>query len=356
MSQSPVRARDLGVVVGGFEVGEHNAITDVPGVLVGQTTVIEGTDIRTGVTAIVPTAVVTARGTLPAALAVGNGHGKFVGSTQIDELGVIETPILLTATLSAFRAADALVGYMLGLAGYESVQSVNPVVGETNDGYLSDIRARPITQQHGLDAIEGARGGAVNEGAVGAGTGTGALGFKAGIGTSSRRLGPGPKAGVVAALVQANFSGTLTVSGVPIARRAALATVDPVAAQGTDERRGNSCMIVVATDLALDARQLARVARRALAGLVRVGSDLAGGSGDYALAFSTVRPGGPTLLDASLDPLFRATVDCVEEAVLNSLFMATTTVGWEGHVLHAVPHHYVREALAAAGVLDDSLG
>src|SRR5579875_2141709 len=205
----PARARDLGIVVGHLGTGTHNAITDVPGVSVGHTTVIQDPDIRTGVTAVVPAGVLPADGQLPAALAVGNGHGKLVGATQIAELGVIETPVLLTATLSIFRVADALVGYLLALPGYESVQSVNPVVGETNDGFLSDIRARPVTAEHVLAALTSAAGGPVAEGAVGAGTGTGALGYKAGIGTSSRLL----NGTHVGALVQANFAGTLTIPG-----------------------------------------------------------------------------------------------------------------------------------------------
>lgn len=230
MEQRPARARELGVVIGGFGTGPGNAITDVPGVSAGHATLVRGGDIRTGVTAVVPARVMAAGGQCAAGLAVGNGHGKFTGSTQIGELGVIETPVLLTATLSVFRVADALVGYMLALPGYETVVSINPVVGETNDGFLSDIRARPLTCEHVAAAIDDAAGGAVAEGAVGAGTGTGALGFKAGIGTSSRVL-PGAGAAVtIGALVQANFSGTLTVMGVPVPRAAALAGIAPIAA------------------------------------------------------------------------------------------------------------------------------
>jgi D-aminopeptidase len=344
MQQRPARARELGIVVGTLGTGPHNAITDVPGVLVGHTSVIEDPDIRTGVTAIVPAAVLPADGRLPAAIAVGNGHGKFVGATQIAELGVIETPVLLTATLSTFRVADALVGYLLSLPGYEDVQSINPVVGETNDGFLSDIRARPVTTGHVLAALASASGGPVAEGAVGAGTGTGALGFKAGIGTSSRVL-TGTRVG---ALVQANFSGTLTVSGVPIPKEAALAgrpgAHDAQPHAEPEAKSGNSCVIVVATDAAVDARQLARIARRALVGLARAGSDFTGGSGDYALAFSTTPPGGATIPEAALDPLFAATIDSVHEAILNSLFMARTMTGRRGHTLAAVPHAAVEFA------------
>jgi D-aminopeptidase len=353
------RARDLGVVIGGFGTGAGNAITDVPGVGVGHTTLVTGPDIRTGVTAIVPAQVMPAGAQCPAAVVVGNGYGKFIGSTQIAELGVIETPVLLTATLSVFRAADALVEYMLRVPGYEAVRSLNPVAGETNDGYLSDIRARPLRYEHVAAALDAAvPGTTVAEGAVGAGTGTGALGFKAGIGTSSRVVAAGPGAVTIGALVQANFSGTLTVLGVPVPREVALTDVDPVAAgqptaqptaQPTgqpEERAGGSCVIVVAIDAPLDSRQLGRVANRALAALARTGSDLAGGSGDYALAFSTTRPGGAVLADADLDPVFRATADCAEEAILNSLFMARSMTGYRGHTLYAVPHDQIRRALA----------
>jgi D-aminopeptidase len=336
MDQAPIRARELGAVIGAFGTGPRNAITDVTGVAVGHTTLIRGADIRTGVTAIVPAPVMAVGGRCAAALAVGNGYGKFTGSTQIAEFGVIETPILLTATLSAFRVADALVGYMLALPGREKVQSVNPVVGETNDGFLSDIRARPLTYEHVAAAIDGATDGTVTEGAVGAGTGTAALGFKAGIGTSSRVVAGHSAPITVAALVQANFSGTLTVMGVP------------VPATQPDERVGNSCVIIVATDAPLDSRQLKRVARRSLAGLARIGSDLAGGSGDYALAFSTAPASAPAFPDADIDPVFRATADCAEEAILNSLTTARTTTGYLGHTKYAVPHEWIRKACRSA--------
>ncbi len=352
MNQPTARARQLDVVIGGFGTGTRNAITDVPGVSVGHSTLDFGTDIRTGVTAIVPAMVMAPGGQVPAALAVANGHGKFVGSTQVAELGVIETPILLTGTLSTFKVADALIEYLLAMPGFADVQSINPVVGETNDGFLSDIRARPVSYEHVAAALDTAAGGLVGEGSVGAGTGTGALGFKAGIGTSSRVLtasSAGPSGTVtVAALVQANFSGTLTVMGIPIPKHAALAGRDRTGDGAPDEQAGNSCVIVVATDAPLDARQLNRVARRSFAGMARAGSDFAGGSGDYALAFSAARPGGSPMPDVDLDPIFRATADCVEEAILNSLFMARTTTGYQGHTKYAVPHGLVRRACAAA--------
>jgi D-aminopeptidase len=326
MSQRRMRARELGLDLGGGEPGPLNAITDVAGIRVGQTTVRDGAGIRTGVTAIVPDQVDRAGGELPAGLFVGNGYGKLIGATQLAELGVIETPILLTGTLSAFRAADALVTYMLGRPGNAGLLSVNPVVGETNDGYLSDIRARPVTEQHVLAAISAACGGPVAEGSVGAGTGTAALGFKAGIGTASRLLRlDAVRPCTLGVLVQSNFSGTLTVRGVRIS---APDRAEP-------EPSGNSCMIVVAVDHGLDARQLTRVARRAVFAMGRTGADFAGTSGDYAIAVAT-RASGP-VPDSVLGPVLAAVQDAVEEAILNSLFMATTTTGYLGHTRRAVP-------------------
>lgn len=346
LSQQPRRARDLGIAPGRYPPGPHNAITDVPGVAVGHVTLCQGQDVRTGVTAVVPAPLTTADGALPAALFVGNGYGKITGSTQLAELGVIETPIALTGTLSVFRAADALVTYVLGMPGNEGLLSVNPVAAETNDGYLSDIRARPVTAGHVLAAISGARGGPVAEGAVGAGTGTAALGFKAGIGTASRVMPlPGGEPCTVGVLLQANFSGTLTVLGVPVDAGEALAGLP----RDIAEPAGNSCVIVVAVDQPLDARQLGRVARRAVFGMGAAGADFAGGSGDYALAFAA-GTGGP-VPEAALEPVFAAVREAVEEAVLNSVFMATTTVGYQGHVRHACPHDFAVDACRKAGVL-----
>ncbi|GAB3834600.1 P1 family peptidase [Kribbella italica] len=331
------RARDLGVVIGTLPTGELNAITDVPGVSVGQTTIADG-DLQTGVTAIVPTGVTSG---LPAAVAVGNGYGKLVGSTQVDELGRLETPILLTGTLSVFRAADALLTYLLDRD--PRATSLNPVVGETNDGYLSDIRRRPITEQHVLDALTSASTDRPEEGCVGAGTGTCALGFKAGIGTASRRvllgedpsaaageLADGQPAGTIGVLVQSNFSGTLQVLGTQIP------------APQRIEPDGNSCMIVLATDLPLDARQLGRIARRAIFALGRIGSDYAPGSGDYAIAFATAYR--PPMPDQDLRPVFQATLEAVEEALLNSLTAARTTTGFQGRTQYAVPHELITAA------------
>ena len=340
-------AAELGLAGVAHDPGETNAITDVAGVRVGHATVVEGTDIRTGVTAIVPDGVDLAGGQLAGGLFVGNGFGKLIGVTQLAELGVIETPILLTGTLSAFRAADALVTYMLGLPGNEHMTTVNPVVGETNDGYLSDIRARPVTEQHVLAALTSARGGQVAQGCVGAGTGTAALGFKAGIGTASRlaRLPDGTES-TVGALVQSNFSGTLTVLGVPIDARQALAPVPDARPDSGehDEPDGNSCMIVVAVDRTLDSRQLTRVARRAVYAMGLVGADYAPSSGDYAITFSAGR--GQPISDAALGPLFSATLEAVSESILNSLFLATTTTGYQGHTKHAVPVDFVLRATA----------
>lgn len=335
--QTPRRVRDLGITIGTLPTGPLNAITDVPGVRVGQTTISSG-DLHTGVTAIVPS---SAADGLPAAVAVGNGYGKLVGSTQVDELGVIETPILLTGTLSVFRVADALLTWLLDRN--PRATSLNPVVGETNDGHLSDIRSRPITPAHVHAALDSASADLPAEGCVGAGTGTTALGFKAGIGTASRTVGSGTigsgtvGSGTIGVLVQANFSGTLTIRGTEI-------PAPPLDADG------NSCMIVVATDLPLDARQLGRVARRAVFAMSRVGSDYAPGSGDYAIAFTTSRPS--TYQDSDLRAPFRAVTEATEEALLNSLTMATTTTGFQGRTAPAVAHDLLVSRLESAGLLD----
>jgi D-aminopeptidase len=341
---SRARARDLGIIPGSLPTGEHNAITDVAGVRVGHTTLIEGSDVRTGVTAIVHDSL-TGTASLSAGLAVGNGFGKIVGTTQLGELGVIETPVVLTGTLCTFRAADALVSYMLSLPGNEGLETVNPVVAETNDGFLSDMRRRPVTEEHVLAALRGAAPGPVAEGAVGAGTGTRALGYKAGIGTSSRTVDCGAATGpvTIGALVQTNFSGTLTVLGVPI-------PPEPEADPAANEP-GNSCVIVLATDAPLDSRRLGRVAWRSLIGMARTGSDFSGRSGDYALVFSTAPAGADALPDSALDPLFLAAMDLTEEAILNSLFMAGTVSGFRDHVMHGVPLDRVRRLCSARGVL-----
>ena len=346
------RARAIGVAPGRLPAGASNAITDVPGIRVGHATLVEGTGIRTGVTAIVhdellPRSPVASSGsqppgtgTLAAGLSVFNGFGKMVGSTQVTELGTIETPVLLTATLSVFRVADALLSYLRERHGGEPPGSLNPVVAETNDGYLSDIWARPITAEHVRMALDTAAGGPVAEGCVGAGTGTGALGYKAGIGTSSRIVSSTTGPVTLGVLVQANFGGELTVLGVPVPAGASRPTPE-------DQDRGNSCVIVLATDAELDSRQLERVASRGFAGMARTGSDFSGGSGDYALAISTARRvtaaghatavAGYPVPDKDLDLLFQAAIEATEEAILNSLFMAVTTTGFRDHARHAVP-------------------
>ncbi|KAA1422953.1 P1 family peptidase [Mumia zhuanghuii] len=336
-----MRVDEIPLPPGAHPRGTHNAITDVAGIRVGHATIAEG-DLRTGVTAIVPEQLGASRRDLPAGLCVGNGFGKLLGTTQLRELGAIETPILLTSTLSAFRVADALVAHLLGWPGYESVTTLNPVVGETNDGFLSDVRARAVGPQHVERALAESRPGPVEEGCVGAGTGTTALGFKGGIGTASRLVDVGGTSCTVGALAQSNFSGDLTVAGVRMPAEVVLG--EPAA-----ETVGNSCMIVLATDAPVDSRQLDRVARRAVFAMGRVGAAYAHGSGDYALAFS-VGAGAPPA-DASLDPLLGAAMDAVEEALLNSVLTATTTRGFQDRLARAVPAAAVRSALRHAGVL-----
>ncbi|MCL7366504.1 P1 family peptidase [Streptomyces ardesiacus] len=335
------RARDLGVVVGSCGTGPLNAITDVPGVRVGHTTVRRPPDVHTGVTAVVPD--LAGPGTpLPAGVFTGNGYGKLIGTTQLTELGALETPVLLTSTLSAFRVADALVGWVLERPGCEEVRSLNPVVGECNDGFLSDIRARPVHEEHVRAALDTASGGPVAEGCVGAGTGTVALGFKAGVGTASRVPTVGDRRRTVGVLVQANFGGTLRVLGRPLAPRSPAAGPG---GPGPDTDVG-SCMIVVATDAPLDARQLTRVARRAVFALARTGAAYGHGSGDYAVAFGTRPDAGLPVADADLDPLFEAVLDGVEEAVLNSLLAAVPTTGPGGRTVPALPVDALVAALA----------
>ena len=362
------RARDLGLVPGRLPTGPANAISDVPGVRVGHATVIAGADIRTGVTAIVHDDLLSGAAALPAGLSVFNGFGKMVGSTQLAELGTLETPVLLTATLSVFRVADALLSCLHERhwgnpqEGHEP-GTLNPVVAETNDGYLSDIWARPITTEHVRMALDAAADGPVGEGCVGAGTGTSALGFKAGIGTASRIVGWAPGPVTLGALVQANFGGELTVLGTPVPAAEALAAagITDEAEQGSGgssgggapRLSGGSCVIVLATDAAVGSGRLERVASRAFAGMARTGSDFSGRSGDYALAFSTAAgraTAGPDerVPDSDLDLLFKAAIEATEEAVLNSLFMATTTRGFRDHIRHAVPLDYVRARLRAS--------
>ncbi|MEU9188953.1 P1 family peptidase [Streptomyces sp. NPDC048484] len=340
------RARELGLAVGDLPTGAHNALTDVPGVRVGHTTLVLPPRVHSGVTAIVPDGVCP-DSPLPAGVFAGNGYGKLLGTTQLAELGALETPVLLTSTLSAFRVADALVGWVLERPEGAGVRSLNPVVGECNDGLLSDIRSRPVREEHVRAALDSACGGRVAEGCVGAGTGMTALGFKAGIGTSSRRVPLAGREVTLGVLVQANFGGTLRVSGrevtpadVGIPATEPDLGLDTGTGTGTGTEAG-SCMVVVATDAPLDARQLTRLARRAVYGLARVGAAYGHGSGDYGLAFgirSLGMPAGPAVVpDDRLDPLFVAVLDAVEESVLNALLTATTTTGPYGHTRHPLP-------------------
>lgn len=349
------RARDLGIAPGSFAPGPLNAITDVSGVLVGQTTIIEGNSVRTGVTAVLPHAGNLFQDKVAGAVFVGNAFGKLAGTTQVAELGTIETPIVLTNTLSVGVAMDAVVRYTLAQPGNEEVRSVNAVVGETNDGGLNDIRGLHVTRKHVLDAIARARSGPVEEGSVGAGTGTILYGWKGGIGTSSRVL---PGGYVVGVLAQANFGGSLTIAGVPVFRllqpppRAAAGPRD----EGPEPASGDgSCMLVVATDAPLDARDLRRLAARAVFGLGRTGSSFSNGSGDYAIAFSTSpemrsRFGGDAprerrvLPPEAASPLFEAALEATEEATYNALFRATTVTSKFG-TAEAIPIERVRALL-----------
>jgi D-aminopeptidase len=365
-ADSPARPRaaDLGLKVGILPAGPLDAITDVAGVTVGQTTLIRGDDIRTGVTAIVPHPGNLYKEKVPAAIYVGNGYGKLTGVTQVEELGEIETPILLTSTLSVPRVADALMSYMLALPGNEKVQSVNPVVGETNDGTLNDIRGRHVSADDVLAALRNARGGPVEEGAVGAGTGTVAFGWKGGIGTASRRLPASLGGYTVGVLVQTNFGGVLTIGGAPVGvelGRYELRQELERAGNGRDQGDG-SCMMVVATDAPLDARGLKRLAARAWLGLARTGGTATNGSGEYAIAFSTaqqvrIHADDPALTrntqvvtTNAMTPLFLAAIEATEEAVYNSLFKATTTTG-NGHTVEALPIDRTLEILKAHQVI-----
>ncbi|MCL7713409.1 P1 family peptidase [Stenotrophomonas mori] len=354
------RARAAGVVIGTLPTGPHNAITDVAGVGVGHATLSEGTRLHTGVTAILPHAGNLYRQRVPAAIVVGNGYGKLAGITQVQELGELETPILLTGTLSTWKVADAAVDWLLRQPGMEQVRSLNPVVGETNDGYLSDIRARPLTPALVERALTTPSYGEVEEGAVGAGAGTVAFGWKGGIGTSSRHLAADEGGYTVGVLVQSNFGGELTIAGVPVwkvlpdpAEHARSQAVPP------PSTGDGSIMMVVATDAPLDALQLQRLARRALVGLARTGSVMSNGSGDYVIAFSTAKD---TLRDPdaavqparsvageAMSPLFQAAAEATEEAIVNSLFRAGTVRGHRGTAA-ALPLEPVLQAVRAARV------
>jgi len=352
------RASDLGLKVGVLPPGPLNAITDVAGVEVGQTTIQRGDNLHTGVTAVLPHPGNLYREKVPAGIFVGNGFGKLAGFTQVDEMGDIETPILLTSTTSVPRVADAVISYMLALPGNEDVLSINPVVGETNDGYLSDIRGRHITADDAFAAIKNAKSGPVEEGAVGAGTGTVAFGWKGGIGTSSRRLPANLGGYTVGVLVQTNYGGILTIAGAPVGQELGqyyLRQELQQAGYGSDKADG-SCMIVVATDAPLDARNLKRLAARTWLGMARTGSSASNGSGDYSIAFSAASQvrihatdKSPTrrvelLANDAMSPLFEAVIEATEEAIYNSMFRAVTTTG-NGHTVEALPIEKTMEIL-----------
>ena len=349
------RARELGIEPGVFSPGPLNAITDVAGVKVGHRTVIQGDSVRTGATAILPHDGNLFQDKVPAAVYVFNAFGKLVGSTQVEELGVIETPILLTNTLAAWAAADALKHHTLQQPGNESVRSVNPVVGETNDGRLNDIRGEHLKREDFLAALRDARGGPVEEGAVGAGTGTIAFGFKGGVGTSSRRLVSDRGGHTLGVLVQSNFGGVLTIDGVPVGKemgRHSFAEAEDADVRDEGESADvaeGSIMMVVATDAPADARQLKRIARRAALGLARTGSSGGHGSGDFVIAFSTNRDPRRGMADDDLSPLFQAAIEATEEAVYNSLFRAVSMEGKEGRRVEALPIETVRALLNKYG-------
>lgn len=357
--EAQIRARDLGITIGVLPTGKLNAITDVAGVRVGHTTLITGGSVRTGVTAILPHDGNVFQEKVPAAIFVGNGFGKLAGSTQVKELGNIETPVILTNTLSVAAGVEGVIEYTLSQKGNENVQSVNAVVGETNDGYLNDIRSRHVTRQHVLDAIASASGGRVKEGNVGAGTGTVCFGFKGGIGTSSRVLPKSMGGYTVGVLVQTNFGGVLQIDGAPVGEELKKFYL-------RDQLSGNadgSCMIVLATDAPLDARNLERLAQRAIMGLAKTGGIGSNGSGDYVISFSTaaqvrVRHDKSTLLDSAvflrndaMSPLFMAAIEATEEAIINALFAAETMTGKEGRKVEALPREDVVMILRKYGVV-----
>src|SRR2546427_2105905 len=363
------RAREAGVIVGVLQPGALNAISDVGGVMVGHTGIIRGEDVRTGVTAILPHGGNLFREKVPGAVFIGNAFGKLAGSTQVNELGEIETPIMLTSTLNVPRVADALIDYMLALSGNEDVQSINPLVGETNDGYLNDIRGRHVGREEVFAAIRNARSGSVEEGAVGAGTGTVAFGFKGGIGTASRKLTQTLGGYTVGVLVQTNFGGILAINGAPVGRELGRYYLKEELEKSSLHRPGStngadgSVIIVIATDAPIDHRNLQRLAARSMMGLARTGAAGSNGSGDYAIAFSTAPElriraaansrgvrSSVTLSNEAMSPLFLAVIEATEEGNYNSLFRATTTTG-RGHTVEALPIDPTLEILRRHGAL-----
>jgi D-aminopeptidase len=358
------RASDLGLKVSILPTGPLDAITDVAGVEVGHTTIINGDNVRTGVTAVLPHSGNLYRDKVPGAIFVGNGFGKLTGSTQVDEMGEIETPIVLTNTVSVPLVADAVTTYVLTLPGNDDVRSVNPVVGETNDGYLNDIRGRHITSDDVFAAIKKAKAGPVEEGNVGAGTGTVAFGWKGGIGTSSRKLPQNLGGYTVGVLVQTNFGGVLTIAGAPVGQELGRFYLHKELQEGSGKDTADgSCMIVIATDAPIDARNLKRLAARAWLGTARTGSAASNGSGDYAIAFSTApqlriltsekRPTRHVelLSNDAISPLFLAVIEATEEAIYNSMFRATTMSG-NGRTVEALPIDKTVEILKRHGSIN----
>ena len=347
------RARDLGIKIGVFETGELNAITDVKGVTIGHKTLIQGENIRTGVTAIIPHQKNLYQYKVPAAIYIGNGFGKLTGYSQVKELGNIETPIILTNTLNVPVAAEALISYTLNQKENHEVRSVNAVVGETNDGYLNDIRGRHLKEEDVFEAIENAKEGPVAEGNIGAGTGTVCFGFKGGIGTSSRKIPEALGGYTVGVLVQTNFGGVLEINGVPVGQELKKFIYDNITLNNVD----GSCMIVVITDAPLHSRNLERVAKRAMLGLAKTGGIASNGSGDYVIALSVNEDNIKSLsLDSKLyqstilkneamTPVFLATIEATEEAIINSLFAAETMKGRNKRVIESIPKERVVELM-----------
>lgn len=347
------RARDLGIKIGVFETGELNAITDVKGVTIGHKTLIQGENIRTGVTAIIPHQKNLYQYKVPAAIYIGNGFGKLTGYSQVKELGNIETPIILTNTLNVPVAAEALISYTLNQKENQEVRSVNAVVGETNDGYLNDIRGRHLKEKDVFEAIENAKEGPVAEGNVGAGTGTVCFGFKGGIGTSSRKIPEALGGYTVGVLVQTNFGGVLEINGVPVGQELKKFIYDNITLNNVD----GSCMIVVITDAPLHSRNLERVAKRAMLGLAKTGGIASNGSGDYVIALSVNEDNIKSLsLDSKLyqsailkneamTPVFLATIEATEEAIINSLFAAETMKGRNKRIIESIPKERVIELM-----------
>jgi D-aminopeptidase len=352
--------RDYGIKIGVMDTGPQNAITDVEGVQVGHQTLIKGDNIRTGATAIIPHQGNIFQQKVPAAVYVGNGFGKLAGSTQIKELGNLETPIVLTNTMSVPTAANALINYTFSFDANRNVYSVNPVVGETNDGYLNDIRGRHVTQEDVLAAINNADTGPVKQGNVGAGTGTIAFGFKGGIGTSSRKLSRELGGYTVGVLVQSNFGGVLQVAGVPVGKELGKYYLS----DKLNDTPDGSCMIVVATDAPLSSRNLERLAKRAMLGLGKTGGIASNGSGDYVIAFSTAESvrvpyqsekslqQRQVLRNGAMSPLFMAVNEATEEAIINSLFHAKTMTGRNGHKIEELPIDSVLSIMGQYGHSD----